>query len=152
MHWDGSVIIVFHDQNILHVFLSMYQVLYTFLRSGGLKYLVWLSCTANMLPEIKKFWVFLVVQWLRISLPLQGTCIWSLVWKVPHAVEQPRPCATPTEPLCCSYGNPSIWSLCSAKEAATMRSLCTTAKTSPCSPQLETLHVQQQRPSTDKNT
>ena len=92
---------------MLHVFFSMYQVLYTFLRSGGLKYLVWLSCTANMLSEIKKFWTFLVVQWLRISLPLQGTWVRSLVWKIPHAVEQLRPWATTTEPPCCSYWNPA---------------------------------------------
>ena len=37
------------------------------------------------------FFFSLVVQWLRICLPVQGTWVWSLVWKIPHAAEQLSP-------------------------------------------------------------
>ena len=40
----------------------------------------------------------MVAQWLRIHLPMQGTRVLALVWKIPHAVEQLSPCATTTEP------------------------------------------------------
>ena len=40
----------------------------------------------------------LVVQWLRIQLPMQVTRVQALVWKIPHAAEQLSPCATITEP------------------------------------------------------
>ena len=39
----------------------------------------------------------LVVQWLRVHLPLQGTQVRSLVGEDPQAAGQPRPCATTTE-------------------------------------------------------
>ena len=42
----------------------------------------------------------LVVQWLRIQLPMQGEHgfeLWS--GKIPQATEQRRPCATATEPV-----------------------------------------------------
>ena len=41
------------------------------------------------------------------------------------------------------------WTL--QQEATTMRSLCITTKSSHCSPQLEEVHSQQQRPSATKN-
>ena len=40
----------------------------------------------------------LVVQWLRIHLPMLGTRVWSLVRKTPHAVEQLSLCTTMTDP------------------------------------------------------
>ena len=40
----------------------------------------------------------LVAQWWRIHLPMQGTRVWALVRKIPHAVEQLSPCATTTKP------------------------------------------------------
>ena len=39
----------------------------------------------------------LVVQWLRIHLPMQGTRGRSLVWEDPHAEEQLSPCTTTPE-------------------------------------------------------
>ena len=39
--------------------------------------------------------ISLVVQWLRIHLPMQGTQVRS--GKIPHAAEQLSPCATTTE-------------------------------------------------------
>ena len=41
----------------------------------------------------------LVVQRLRIHLPVQGTRVWSLARKIPRATEQLSPCATTTEPV-----------------------------------------------------
>ena len=46
----------------------------------------------------KRIGTSLVVQWLRIRLPMQGTWVRSLVREIPHAVEQLSPCATTTEP------------------------------------------------------
>ena len=43
-------------------------------------------------------WASLVTQWLRICLPMQGTRVRALVWKIPHAAEQMGPWATATEP------------------------------------------------------
>ena len=48
----------------------------------------------------------LVVQWLGVSLAMQGTPVRSLVQEDP--TEQPSPCATVTEPMCCNYGSPRV--------------------------------------------
>ena len=40
----------------------------------------------------------LVVQWLRILLPMQGTQVQAWSGKISHAAEQLSPCATTTEP------------------------------------------------------
>ena len=39
----------------------------------------------------------LVLQWLRIRLPMQGTWVQALVREDPNATEQLSPCATTTE-------------------------------------------------------
>ena len=57
--------------------------------------------------------------------------------KIPHASEQLSLYATVTKSKCCNYRNLSTDSLCSAREAAAMRSLHTETKTSPHSLQLE---------------
>ena len=41
----------------------------------------------------------LVVQWLRIRLPMQGTVFEPWSGKIPHAAEQLSPCATTTKPV-----------------------------------------------------
>ena len=67
----------------------------------------------------------MVVQWIRICLPVQGTQVWSLVWKVP---------------TCCGGGKPvyhdswilNSWSLCSARREVTeMRSWAPQLESSP---------------------
>ena len=80
-------------------------------------------------------WTEPVVQWLRIFLPMLGTWIQSLVWEDPT-------CHRATQPVHHSY-----WSPRAAMEAAPGRSPCTTRKSSPCLPKLETARVQQRRPS-----
>ena len=46
--------------------------------------------------SVKLLKVSLVVQWLRIHLPVQGFDPWSE--KIPHAKGQLNPCTTTTEP------------------------------------------------------
>ena len=55
------------------------------------------------LLNLKTLGTSLVVQWLRIRLPMQvhGFEPWSR--KIPQAAEQLSPCATTTEPACCNY-------------------------------------------------
>ena len=88
----------------------------------------------------------LVVQWLRICLPMQGTQVQSLIQKIPHAADQRSPRATTIEPELQSPG-------AAATEAWVPQSPCSTAREatavrSPRSPQLEKAHTQQRRPST----
>ena len=47
----------------------------------------------------KKKKTFLVAQWMRICLAVQKTRVRSLVWKIPHAMEQLSSCTTNTEPV-----------------------------------------------------
>ena len=127
-----------------------------------------LSCfmsTMQIKYEYKTtIWDFLVVQWLRIRLPMQGTQVRSLVREDPT-------CHEATKPVCYSYWawaleatNHNYWAHtpqllkprhltpCSAtREATAMRSPCTTTKSSPHSPQLEKACMQQRRPNTARN-
>ena len=82
---------------------------------------------------------FLVVQWLRIHLLVQGTWVQSLVGEDPT-------CHGATKPMCHNY-----FSCSATREATAMRSLCTTTKSSLHSWQLEEACMQQQRPSIAKN-
>ena len=66
----------------------------------------------------------LVVQCLRICLPMQGTQIWSLV------LEDPTCCGA-TKPVCHNFWRPHAYSPCFATRAATaVRSPCTTTRES----------------------
>ena len=47
----------------------------------------------------KYLWASLVVKWLKICLPLQGTWVQPLVWKDPICFEATNPCGTTTEPV-----------------------------------------------------
>ena len=79
----------------------------------------------------------LVVQWLRICLPMQKTWVWSLLWKDSTCWRATEPVHTTTDL--------ELQSPCSAtREAATTRS-------SPCSSHLEKACIQQRRPSRAKN-
>ena len=68
---------------------------------------------------------FLVAQWLRISLPVQGHGFDPWSGKIPHAAEWLGPCAAATEAC-------SPWSSCSAtRETTARRSSGTTAREQP---------------------
>ena len=45
----------------------------------------------------------LVVQWLRIVLPMQGAQVQSLIWGVPRAAEQLGAYGATTEPVLCAH-------------------------------------------------
>ena len=55
---------------------------------------------------------FLVVQWLRICLLMQGTPVWSLVWEDPTCLKASKPVRCnywvhTLEPICCNYWSPT---------------------------------------------
>ena len=107
----------------------------------------------------------LVAQWQEIYLPLQEILVWSLVQKIPRAMEQLSPYATTTEPVLRSLGavtpEPTCcndWGLCTpelicstAKEAATVTSLRTAARRPPPLTATREKAVQQRGPSTAKD-
>ena len=100
----------------------------------------------------------LVVQWLRILLPVQGTRVQSLVWEDPT-------CHGATKPVRHNYWSPraqvlvgrNYWArtpraLAPQQVKPPQREACAPAtKSSPCSPQLEKARAQQQRPNAAKN-
>ena len=89
----------------------------------------------------------LVVQWLRICLPIQGTWVQSLVWEDPT-------CHGAIKPVCHNYCArvPQLLKPTRLEPVlCNKRSPCTTTKSSPHSPQLEKAHVQQWRPNAANN-
>ena len=94
-----------------------------------------------------------MAQWLRIRLPMQGTWVRALVQEDPTCcgATKPRepqllsPCATTTEAHMPTAHAPQ------QREATAMRSLRTTVKSSPRSPQPEKARTQQRRPNAAKN-
>ena len=85
----------------------------------------------------------LVAQWLRIRLPMQGTRARSLVQVDPVCCRSSKPVhhnywsPRPLGPPCHNHWSPCAQSPCSmTREATAMRSLRTTAKSSPSSPHL----------------
>ena len=99
----------------------------------------------------------LVVQWLRILLPAQGTRVQALVQEDPTCCRATKSVchnywACALEPVSHNYWSPHAYSPCSTtREATAMRSLRTTTKSSPHSLQLVKAHVQQWRPNAAKN-
>ena len=94
--------------------------------------------------------ISLVVQWLRIWLPMQRTQFDPWSWKIPHALGPLSPCNTTTEPACCNYWSQCIpQSPCSTKrEATVLRS--PQLESSRHSLQLERALEEHERPSTVK--
>ena len=87
----------------------------------------------------------LVVQWLRICLPMQGTRVRALVWEDPT-------CPGATRPVSHNLLSLRVWSLCSAtREATTVRGPRTAMKSGPHLPQLEKALAQKRRPNTAIN-
>ena len=64
----------------------------------------------------------LLVQWLRICLPMQGTQVQALVW-------EDSACRGATKPMHHNYWSRRTQSPCSATREATMRSPCNATKT-----------------------
>ena len=99
-----------------------------------------------------------MVQWIGIHLPIQGTWVWSLVWKdsTCHGATKPMHhhyWAHAVEPASSYCWSQCTWSLCSATgEATAVRSPHTVRKRKPHLLQLRKACVQQQRLSAAKNT
>ena len=90
----------------------------------------------------------LVVQWIRIRLPVQGTRVWSLV-------QEDSPCRGATKPMCHSYWA-RVLQLLKPMHLETV--LCSKRshhnaqlESSLCLPQLEKACMQHWRPSATKN-
>ena len=109
-------------------------------------------------------WASLVVQWLRICLPMQRTWVRALVREDPTCRRATKPvrhnywaCTLESVShnywaLCHNYWSPHAYSPCSAtREATAIRSPRTAMKSSPCWPQLKKAPTQQQRPNAAKN-
>ena len=83
----------------------------------------------------------LVVQWLRIHLPVRGTWIPSLIWEDP-------PCRGATKPVCHNY------QACALERGSRSHDSCTPSLEpvlcSKRSPAVRSLHVAQGRPSAKK--
>ena len=110
------------------------------------------------------FGTSLVVQWLGVCLPIQGTRVRALVWEDPT-------CHGAAKPMCHKYWacalepmSHNCWARvpqllkpmhleppCSTGEATAMRSLCTTMKSNPRSLQQEKVRAQLRRPNAAKN-
>ena len=63
---------------------------------------IWHSQKKKRKKKLALIWTSLMVQWLRIHLPIQGTQVWSLAWKdtrkdTSHTARQLSPCTTTTE-------------------------------------------------------
>ena len=85
-------------------------------------------------------WTSLVVQWLRICLPMQGPQVWSLVWEDPTCCGATKPvCLCPT--ACAPQEKPAQWEDCALQAESSP----------PCSLQVEKAWVEQWRVSRVKN-
>ena len=93
----------------------------------------------------------MVIQWLRIYLPKQGTRVhWS--GKIPHASRQLPQCTATTEPESQTTEVHVPWSPRSATgEATATRSLCTTTREQPPLTEIEKACTQQCKPRAAKN-
>ena len=90
------------------------------------------------------WWNSLEIQWISIHLPMRE------MW-VRSRVREESTCRGATKLVCHNYWGPRAHRPGStARGATTVRSLRTTVKSSPCSPQLGKARVQQQRPSAAK--
>ena len=91
--------------------------------------------TEDCISNITDNWTSLVVQWLRIHLPMQGHRFDPWSRKIPHV--------RTTKLVHRNYWACVIYSPCSAtREALTMRSPRTPMKSGLCSPQLEKAQMQ----------
>ena len=89
-------------------------------------------------------WASLVVQWLKIRLPMQGAWVWALVWEDPMCCGASKPvshnywASVPQvlEPVC-----RNSWSLCTATTEAHMPRACAPQQEKP--PQWEACALQQ---------
>ena len=101
-------------------------------------------------------WTSLVVQWLRIHLPMQGTWFNPQSGKTPHAVEQLSQCAGATGPVLQSPRAPQLLKPAGPRARAPQQEKLPQGET--CSRQLQPLllqlqkvSTQQRRPSAAKN-
>ena len=87
-------------------------------------HIIWKGSWKATCKRVKKG-TFLVVQWTRILLPMQGTQVQPLVWEDSSALRA-SPCTTTTEP---THQSPGAACLCAAATAALrIQSPCSTTR------------------------
>ena len=100
----------------------------------------------------------LVVQRIRIRLPMQGAWVWSLVWDDATCCGIGKPMHKNYLSLRSRAQEPQLPSLCSSAQEPQLlkpwapQCVCTTMKSNPCSPQPEKACAKQFRPSAAKKT
>ena len=126
--------------------------------------LLYIYCVLNAVGHIRKFvakmlheaqcyqenciikftsWTSLVIQWIKLQVPVQGTQVPSLVWEDPTCLGATQPVCQSYWALGCNYWAHEPRATCLAtREATALRSLSL--------PQLEKAQVQQWRPSAAK--
>ena len=126
-----------------------------------------LTCrTTLVFKKLKKnfFRASLVAQWLRICLPMQGTRVWALVWEDPTCLGATKPMHHNYWACTLELTRHNYWAHVSQllktahlepmlrnKRSHLNEKAAHRNESSPCSPQLEKAHAQQQRPNTAKN-
>ena len=110
-----------------------------------------------ILKHLLETWASLVLQWLGVRLPTQGTRVQAPVQGDPTCDGATKPVchnywACALEPMCPNCWGLRAWSRCSTtREATAMRSLRTAMKSSPHLRQLERARAQQRRHNAAKN-
>ena len=119
----------------------------TFTRPWQVKDIITRATTENAMQKGIP-WASLVVQWLKILLPMQGTRVRARSGKIPQAAEQLSLRATTTEPALCSRAHePQLLSLC-----ATTTEACVPRANAPQEKPLQwEARTPQRRPNTAKN-
>ena len=146
---------------LFRLFASMFmeEMLYSFFPPWGVFVWFWHQGNTGLIERVENIpsGASLVVQWLRIHLPMQGTRVWSLVQEDPTCCGATKPVHHNYWVCALEHASHNYWSLCAqslcstTREATAMRSPHTARKSSPHSPQLEKARMQQWRPNTAKN-
>ena len=97
------------DNSLSHIPLPVSEHELALLSLSALPSVLWPSPLSSFITGSK---TSLVVQWIRICLPMEGTQVQSLARKIPHATEQLSPCARVLLSLCSRTQEPQLLSLC----------------------------------------
>ena len=127
---------------LIWVFQGFFFLIFIYWPQTDLLY--WWICERLLLFSKIKLGASLVVHWLRICLPVQGTWVRFLVQEDPTCLRQMSPWATTTEPAChraCALQQeePSQWAAWALR-----------LESSPPLPRLDKAQGQQRRPTTAK--
>ena len=92
------------------------------------------SASSNLLKKLRTTdpGTSLVLEWIRIHLPMQGTHFWSLAQEIPHTLEQLSPCTATVEPMPSRTLEPQLLKPCAATAEAREPRACAPQQRSHC--------------------